>query len=67
MCNGDPAIASTWYDVPSATLALSATATVASAIFDIAMPVQFARLMPTVAGVGVVVDTYELVLSAWEA
>ena len=66
VCNGDPAVASQWYDVPSATLALSASANVASAHFDIAMPVQFARLVPTVAGVGVVVDTYELVLLAWE-
>lgn len=67
VCNGDPAVASQWYDVPSATLALSATLTTASAYFDIAMPVQFARLVPTVAGAGVVVDTYELVINAWEA
>lgn len=67
VCNGDPAVASQWYDVPSATLALSASANVASAYFDIAMPVQFARLVPTVAGVGVVADTYELTINAWEA
>ena len=67
VCNGDPAIASQWYDVAGATLALSATLTTASAYFDIAMPVQFARLVPTVAGVGVVADTYELTINAWEA
>ena len=67
VCNGDPAVASQWYDVPSATLALSATLTTASAYFDIAMPVQFARLVPTVVGVGVVADTYELTINAWEA
>ena len=67
VCNGDPAVASQWYDVPSATLALSATLTTASAYFDIAMPVQFARLVPTVAGVGVVADTYELTINTWEA
>ena len=67
VCNGDPAIASQWYDVAGATLALSATLTTASAYFDIAMPVQFARLVPTVAGAGVVADTYELTVNAWEA
>ena len=67
VCNGDPAIASQWYDVAGATLTLSATLPTASAYFDIAMPVQFARLVPTVAGAGVVADTYELTVNAWEA
>ena len=56
--------ANAWYDVPGATVAGTASATVASAMFD--MPAaKFARLVPTVAGSGITADTYTLMLKAW--
>lgn len=57
--------AAAWYDVPSATVAGTASTTVASAIFDLP-PAKFARLVPTVAGSGITADTYTLMVKAWE-
>lgn len=66
LCQGDPAIAANWYDVPSApTLTTSASAPVVTAPFVIGNA-KFARLVPTTAGTGIVADTYELALTAWE-
>ena len=56
--------ASAWYDVPSATVAGTASTTVASAMFDLP-PAKFARLVPTVAGSGITADTYTLMVKAW--
>lgn len=66
LCQGDPTIAGNWYDVPSApTLTTSASTFVVTAPFVIGNA-KFARLVPTTAGTGIVADTYELVLTAWE-
>lgn len=66
-CHGDPAVAANWVDVSGGTLALSATLTSVSAIFDLAAPSQFVRLVSTVAGVGVVANSYQLSVAAWES
>ena len=66
LCQGDPAIANNWYDIPSApTLTTSATTFVVTAPFTIGNA-KFARLVPATAGTGIVADTYELALTAWE-
>lgn len=55
-----------WYDVTGATVAGTASTTVASAIFDLP-PGKFARLVPTVAGSVITADSYTLMLKAWAA
>ncbi len=63
-CDGDPSVATNWYDVPSATVTGLANASVASAIFTLP-PCKFLRLVPTTAGAGITADTYTLLLKAW--
>ena len=66
LCQGDPAIAGNWYDIPSApTLTTSASTFAVTSPFVIGNA-KFARLVPTTAGTGIATDTYELVLTAWE-
>lgn len=66
LCQGDPSVANNWYDIPGApTLTTSAAAPVVTVPFDIGNA-KFARLVPTTAGTGIVADTYELALTAWE-
>jgi len=64
LCDGNPATATNWYDVPSATVAGTANTTVASAVFALSSG-KFARLVPTVAGTGITADSYTLLFKAW--
>lgn len=66
LCQGDPTVAGNWYDMPgSPTLTTSTGGAAIAAPFEIGTA-KFARLVPTVAGTGIVADTYELSLTAWE-
>lgn len=66
VCYGNPAIATNWIDLPSATLTCSATLFSTSADVDLPTGARFARLAVTTQGAGVVADTYELAILARE-
>jgi hypothetical protein len=66
LCQGNPNVASNWYEIPGdPVLVTSANVSVATLPFEIGAA-RFARLANTVASTGVVSDTYELSLTAWE-
>jgi hypothetical protein len=81
VCNGDPDVASNWYThdasvsgdafspstVAPVVFKPSATVATRSVVASLPAPVTFMRLKPTVVATGgVVADTYELVVLAWE-
>lgn len=64
-CNGNPSVATNWFDITGATITTSASAMVSTDVFNLP-PCKFIALEITTQGVGTITSLYDLLIQAYE-